>query len=86
MVSLKDYIIRQSRTRRMSRSARRQLHEDIGDVRVMSSLGMDAATVALPAGINLEDRAARMNDFWRALVDYQYRDVLVVALCSGDER
>jgi hypothetical protein len=62
------------------------MREDVGEVRTMSSLGMGAATVALPAGIDLEDRAARMNDFWRALVDYQYRDVLVVALCADDER
>ncbi len=31
----------------------------------------------------LEDRAAHMNDFWRALVEFQDRDVLVVALCVG---
>jgi hypothetical protein len=84
VVTLKEYIIRQSRTRRHSRTARRPMREDVGEVRVMSSIGMDAATVALPAGIDLEDRAARMNDFWRALVEYQYRDVLVVALCAGD--
>jgi hypothetical protein len=84
--SLKEYIARQSTTRRTSRSARRPVREDVGEVRVMSSLGLDAATVALPAGIDLEDRAARMNEFWRALVDFQYRDVLVAALCAGDER
>ena len=27
-----------------------------------------------------------MNEFWRALVEYQYRDVFVVALCVGDAR
>jgi hypothetical protein len=27
-----------------------------------------------------------MNEFWRALVDYQYRGVRVVALCVGKER
>ena len=86
MVSLRDYIVRQSRTRRMSRSARRPMREDVGEVRMLSSLGMDAATVALPAGIDLEDRAARMNEFWRALVEFQHRDVLVVALCAGEER
>jgi hypothetical protein len=59
--------------------------EDTGDVRVISSLGLDAATVALPAGITLDDRAARMNDFWRALVEFQYRDVLVVAICADNE-
>lgn len=92
MTSLKDYIIaRHGRTRRTSRTAwpptaRHQVREDVGEVRVMSSPGLDAASVALPAGIDLEDRAARMNEFWRALVDFQHRDVLVVALCAGDER
>jgi len=62
------------------------MREDVGEVRVMSSLGLDAASVALPAGIDLEDRAARMNNFWRALVDFQRRDVIVVAMCMGDER
>jgi hypothetical protein len=62
------------------------LCEDVGEVRTIDSIGLKAASVALPAGIDLEDRAARMNDFWRALVDYQYRDVFVVALCKGDER
>jgi len=26
-----------------------------------------------------------MNDFWRALVEFQYRDVVVVALCADNE-
>ena len=60
------------------------MHEDAGDVSVMRSPGLDTARVALPAGIDLDDRAARMNEFWRALVDFQYRDVLVVALCVGE--
>jgi hypothetical protein len=60
--------------------------EDAGGVSVMRSPGLDAATVALPAGISLDDRAARMNSFWKALVEFQYNDVLVVALCVGDER
>ena len=67
-------------------TARRPIREDAGDVSVMRSPGLDAATVALPAGIDLDDRAARMNEFWRALVEFQYRDVVVVALCVGEER
>jgi hypothetical protein len=59
--------------------------EDTGDVSVVRSLGLDAASVALPAGISLDDRAARMNDFWKALVEFQYRDVLVVAICADSE-
>ena len=47
--------------------------------------GLDAATVALPAGISLDDRAARMNDFWKALAEFQYRNVMVVAICADSE-
>jgi hypothetical protein len=57
-----------------------------GDVSVMRSPGLDTASVALPADIDLEDRAARMNAFWRALVAFQHRDVLVVALAVGEGR
>jgi hypothetical protein len=62
------------------------MREDVGEVRVISSPGLDAASVALPAGIDLEDRATRMNAFWDALVDLQYCDVIVVAMCVGDEQ
>jgi hypothetical protein len=91
VTTLKEYIIRQDHARRTPRTtkpsrSRRHVCEDVGDVSVMSSPGLDAASVALPAGIDLEVRAARMNAFWDALVDLQYRDVLVVALCVGDER
>jgi hypothetical protein len=87
VTNLKQFIERQYGARRRSRphAARRSVREDAGDVRVISSLGLDAATVALPAGISLDDRADRMNDFWRALVEFQYRDVVVVALCAEIE-
>jgi hypothetical protein len=62
------------------------MREDVGDVSVMRSPGLEAATVALPAGIDLKDRAARMNQFWDKLVEFQHRDVIVVALCARDER
>jgi hypothetical protein len=62
------------------------MREDAGDVSTVRSLGFDAASVALPADIDLEVRAARMNEFWRALVDYQHRTVLVIAICVDDER
>ena len=89
MRSLKEYITRHDLARRKSSTtsrSRRPMREDVREVRVISSPGLDAASVALPAGIDLEDRAARMNEFWDALVDLQYRDVIVVALCVGDER
>jgi hypothetical protein len=85
VTSLKQFITRKHGARRASPS-RRLMSEDDGEVRVINSGGLDAASVALPAGIDLEDRAARMNDFWRALVDFQDRDVFVVAMCSGEER
>jgi hypothetical protein len=62
------------------------MREDVGVVSVVRSPDLDAASIALPANIDLEDRAARMNGFWKALVDYQHRDVIVVALAVGDER
>lgn len=65
--------------------ALRHMREDVGDVDITRSPGLDTATVALPGGIDLEDRAARMNDFWRALVEFQYRDVVVVALCVSED-
>ena len=82
MTTLNDYIIRQSRAAK-SQAARRSVREDVNEVRIISSLGLDAPSVALPAGIELETRAARMNEFWRALVEFQYRDVVVVALCGS---
>jgi hypothetical protein len=90
VTTLKEFIALHDRARRTSRTAksrtaRRLLREDVGEVRVISSLGLDAASVALPAGIDLEDRAARMNDFWDALVEFQYRNVVVVALCVGED-
>ena len=89
MTSLKEYIARHDLARRKSSTttrSRRLIYEGAGDVSVARSPGLDAASVALPAGIDLEDRAARMNGFWDALVDLQYRNVLVVALAVGDER
>ena len=84
MTSLKEHITRHGHTLRPSSAVRQPLQEDVGDVSVMRSPGLDAATVALPAGIDLDDRASRMNDFWRAFVDFQHRDEPVVALCSSD--
>jgi hypothetical protein len=45
-----------------------------------------AASVALPADVDPETRAAPMNQFWRALVDYQHQNVVVVALVLSEER
>jgi len=87
--SLKQFIARHDLARRKSRTtprSRRPIREGAGVVSVARSPGLDAASVALPAGIDLEDRAARMNEFWDALVEFQYRNVIVVALCLGEER
>lgn len=85
MISFNEYIVRHDRVRRTTQAARRQVREDIGEVRTISSFGLDAATIALPAEIDLDDRAARMEAFWRALVGFQHRGVIVVALCAVDE-
>jgi hypothetical protein len=66
--------------------SRRRVCEGADDVGVARSPGLDTASVALPADIDLDDRAARMNAFWEKLVEFQHRDVLVVALCVGEER
>ena len=84
MVSLTDYIAQRGR-RRATRPRRVPMAEDVGEVRTIRSAGLEAASVALPAGIDLEDRAARMNAFWKKLVDFQHSDVIVVALCATDE-
>jgi hypothetical protein len=91
VTTLKEYIGRHdlarrtTRTTKPSRTARRAIREDVGEVRVISSPGLDAASVALPADVDLKDRAARMNEFWDALVEFQYRNVIVVALCVGED-
>lgn len=84
MVSLNDYIAQRGR-RRATRPRRVPMTEDVGEVRAIRSAGLEAASVAFPAGIDLKDRAARMNEFWRALVEFQRRDVLVIALCATDK-
>ncbi len=73
MLTLREYI-----------ASKNTVNEGAGEVRLMRSDMLDTASVALPGGINLDDRAERMNEFWRALVEFQYRDVLVVALCVGE--
>ena len=82
MTTLKQYITRQHRASRASktRRPRRPMRESADDVQTVSSLGFDAASIMLPANVDLDDRATRMNAFWEKLVDYQHRDVLVVAL------
>lgn len=87
MRSLRSYVLENANA---ARGARKKPRHDRGatadddePVQVIRSLGLDAATVALPAGIDLETRAARMNEFWRALVEFQYRDAVVVALCGS---
>jgi hypothetical protein len=88
MKSLRNHVVENANAARSEKRRRNRepAGEDMGDVRIVSSLGLDAATVALPAGIDLESRADRMNSFWRALVEFQYRDVLVVAICADDAR
>jgi hypothetical protein len=53
-----------------------------GDVQLIRSHGLDGVSVSFPAGVDLEERAARMNAFWHALVRLQFKDVVVVAICT----
>lgn len=85
MERLKDHIAHRGQ-RRATRPRRRPMAEDFGEVQTIRSLGLEAASVALPAGIDLEDRAARMNAFWKKLIDFQHSDVVVVALCATEEQ
>jgi len=55
-------------------------------VRLIRSIGLDGASVSLPANIDLATRAERMNAFWRALVRLQYEDVVVIAVCATGAR
>jgi len=34
---------------------------------------------------SLDERASRMNQFWKALIRLQYQDVAVVAVCATRE-
>jgi hypothetical protein len=88
VVSFREYTGRPHAARRNAGApaACRQVREGIGEVRKLSSFGLDAATIALPADIDVRERADRMSAFWRALVEYQHRGVIVVAICVGDER
>jgi len=87
MKRLRDHLVENASATRGARKKPRSRKPAVeaGEVRVIRSLGLDAATVALPAGVDLETRAARMNSFWDALVDFQYQDVIVVALCANGE-
>jgi len=88
MKTLKKYIVENSNAARGARKKRRRDRDPaagIEPVRVI--LGLDAAAaVLLPAGLDLETRAEQMNEFWRALVQFQYQDLIVAALCANDER
>jgi hypothetical protein len=58
---------------------RGQLTEDAGAVSA-------AASVLLPADVDLDTRAARMNNFWDALVEYQCRFGTEIAESSSAPR
>lgn len=76
MKTLKNHIVEDANTARGARKKRRRGREPAADdepVRVIRSIGLDGATVSLPAGIDLERRAKRMNAFWEAVVRLQYQ-------------
>src|SRR5262245_22620473 len=89
MKSLKHHIVENANAARGARKHPRRDREPVAKgepVRVIHSLGLDGATVSLPAGIDLQTRAELMNDVWRALVQFQDRDVVVVAMCASGAR
>jgi hypothetical protein len=89
MKRLNDYIVENANSARGARKHPRRDRDSAGEwseVRVIRSFGLDAATVSLPAGIDLETRAQWMNQFWRALVQFQYGDVVVIAVCATGGR
>src|SRR5262249_18526855 len=89
MKSLRNHIEENANIARGARDAPRRDREPAVDdelVLFIRSLGLDGATVSLPAGIDIETRAERMNNFWKELVRFQYDDVVVVALCSSKRR
>ncbi len=90
MTGLKEYIARHDRARRASGKAQRprarlQMLEELADIQIFQAAGMNAVSVALPAGIDLELRTARMNAFCKTLAEFQDLDVYVVATCVGKE-
>ena len=89
MKSLRNHIEENANIARGARDDPRRDREPAVDdelVLFIRSLGLDGATVSLPAGIDIETRAERMNNFWKELVRFQYDDVVVVALCSSKRR
>jgi hypothetical protein len=81
MLKLSDYIDRPG-----GRSACENLSEKQRSVDTIKSGNMRGATIALPARIALDERAARMNAFSKALVVLQYEDVTVIAVATKHGR
>ena len=89
MVSLKEHIVRQDRVRQTSETATPRAKSSallFGRMTEDTETVSAAASVALPADVDLETRAARMNQFWRALVNLQHQNVVVVALVLDEEQ
>jgi hypothetical protein len=86
VTTLNEYITHHYGSRRTANpphAAQLSVNEEVGDICFFRSAGLNGACVALPAGTNLELRAARINAFWKELVGFQDRDVFVVATCAG---
>jgi hypothetical protein len=62
------------------------LSEKQHSVDTIKSDNVRGATIALPVGIALDERAARMNAFWKALVALLYEDVTVIAVAAKHGR
>jgi len=64
--SLKQFIARHDSARRPLRTSRRHVREDIADVGIMRSSGLDTASVALPAFVRFSTKAD-IGPHWREM-------------------
>ena len=86
MKRLQDHVAENGNTARGARQKRRRNREATADdvePRAHRPLARPRRGDCRAAG---GSRADRMNSFWRALVEFQHRDVLVVAICADDAR
>ena len=60
--------------------------DEARSVGVTSEDGLHTASVFFLAGAASDERAARMDAFWKKMIEFQDRDTVVVALAVGEGR
>ena len=85
MESLNEHIVRTSAGRRPTNRSTTRGHEpdESRSIGVTSESGLHTASVFFLAGTALDERAARMDAFWKKMIEFQDRDTIVVALAVG---